>query len=222
MDYNYSRFNIKDYDLESYPGLQLNDVISDQKVNSVNGQQHNLSDFFNKPVVIETGSYTCGMFAAQRNQMNKLAVKYDSINFLILYVREAHPGKRINNHSNQQEKDELAAMMVKHDGVKNRTVIVDDFTGTLHKQLGLLPNMVFLFDKNRKVVYRNNWSEAKELEKAIKKHINTQDVVPYKWKMLPPPNIKEEYKVFKRAGWNAFIDFLIELPKVIVMHLQTR
>lgn|GEM_PF-6646551 len=70
------------------------------------------------------------MFAGQSKAMNKLAKEDKDFNFLLLYVREAHPGKLINTHNSIEQKCELASRLNKEDKIENRTIVIDDIDGT--------------------------------------------------------------------------------------------
>jgi hypothetical protein len=74
----------------------------------LDGKIKNIFDYSDKSIILETGSITCGMFAEQRKAINKLAKENSDFNFLLLYVREAHPGKLPNAHNTIAKKYELA------------------------------------------------------------------------------------------------------------------
>lgn len=217
--YNYKRFRNKEYDLIHSIGIKVGDKIPNFTVLNLDGTLKNFTDYLDSPVVLETGSITCGMFAGQSNKMNELSKTNVNFNFLLLYVREAHPGKIINAHNSINEKCELANRLHHEDKIENRKIIIDDINGTVHNALGALPNMVFMIDINGIVIFKENWNNAKALEIAIKKYNSTKQPFQQKWSMLPFPNIPVEYRVFKRAGWDAGFDFILALPKLILYHV---
>lgn len=217
--YNYAKFKNKEYDLVHSSGVKSGDLIPNFSFLTLDGQTKSISDYFDKPIILETGSITCGMFAGQGNSMNKLAKENPDFNFLLLYVREAHPGKLINAHATIAEKCELASRLQAEDKVENRNIIIDDIDGTAHKILGALPNMIFILDMDGKVIFKEEWNNAKSLRSVMKKYRASKQLIEQKWSLLPLPSIPVEYKVFKRAGWDAAFDFLLALPKLIFMHL---
>lgn len=216
--YNYLKFKNKEYDLIHSSGIQSGDQIPDFSFLTLDGQTKSISDYFNKPIILETGSITCGMFAGQGDSMNMLAKENTDYNFLVLYVREAHPGKLIKAHTTQAEKCDLAKRLHKEDIVENRTIIIDDIEGSVHKMLGALPNMIFIINTNGQVIFKEEWNNAKSLQNAILQYKTNKKIKNKKWAMLPLPNIPVEYRVFKRAGWDAGIDFILALPKLVFSH----
>lgn len=218
-NYNYQKFANKEYDLVHSSGISSGEFIQDFSFLTLDGETKKLSDFTDKPIILETGSLSCGMFAGQSKAMNKLATENKDFHFLLLYVREAHPGKLINAHINFEQKCELANRLKTEDEIENRTIIIDDINGTVHSILGALPNMVFIIDTNRQIIFKDEWNNAKTLQNAIHQFRKAKKPIEQKWTMLPLPNISVEYKIFKRAGWDAGIDFIKALPKLIYSHL---
>lgn len=219
MKYNYTKFVNKEYDIIHSSGIKSGEIIPNFSFLTLDGKTKTLSDFNNKPIILETGSISCGMFAGQSKAMNQLAIENKEFNFLLLYVREAHPGKLINAHNSIEQKFELANRLNTEDKIENRKIIIDDIEGTVHKILGALPNMIFLIDTNRQVIFKDEWNNLKTLQNAIQEFRITKKPLKQKWSMLPLPNILVEYKIFKRAGWDAGLDFIIALPKLIFSHL---
>ncbi|CCG53601.1 Protein of unknown function [Flavobacterium indicum GPTSA100-9 = DSM 17447] len=217
--YNYSKFANKEYDLIHSSGIKVGETIPDFSFLTLNDGNKNFSEYLDKPIILETGSITCGMFAGQGKAMNNLANQNPDFNFLLLYVREAHPGKIIPAHNSIEEKCYLANRLKTEDKIENRTIIIDDINGNIHTILGALPNMILIIDTNGKVIYKEDWNNAKSLQKAIQEFKRTQKPQQQKWAMLPLPNIPVEYRIFKRAGWDAATDFIIALPKLIYLHI---
>ena len=217
--YNYGKFANKEYNLVYSSGIKSGEQIINFSFLTLNGQTKAIQDFLDKPIILETGSLSCGMFAGQGKAMNRLAKENNDFNFLLLYVREAHPGKLINAHNTIKEKCELANRLQTEDNIENRTIIIDDINGTVHKMLGALPNMVFIINTNGQIIFKEEWNNVIHLQKAIKEFKATQKPMQQKWAMLPFPNIPLEYKIFKRTGWDAGLDFIVALPKLIFLHL---
>lgn len=219
--YNYSKFANKEYDLVHPSGLKVGDKIPDFELMNLENERVSLSKYFNKPIILETGSITCGMFAGQSKEMNEIARQNQDFNFLLLYVREAHPGNKIPAHHSFEEKCSLATRLNKEDEIENRTVLIDDIDGTAHKQLGALPNMIFIIDTDGTITFKADWNNAKALNKTLIAYTQkSKTVVEQKWEMLPLPNIAVEYRIFKRAGWDAAFDFIVSLPRLIFSHLK--
>lgn len=217
--YNYTKFANKEYDLVHSSGIKSGEKIQDFSFLTLEGDTKFLSDFTDKPIVLETGSLSCGMFAGQSKSMNQLATENNDFHFLLLYVREAHPGKLINTHIDIGQKCALAKRLNTENNIENRTIIIDDIDGTVHKMLGALPNMVFIIDSNRQIFFRNEWNNAKALHNAMHHFRSIKKPIEQKWTMLPFPNLLIEYKIFKRAGWDAGLDFVKALPRLLFSHL---
>lgn len=217
--YNYNKFKNREYDLIHTSGLKVGEKINDVELLNINNQTIKLSSLLTKPIVLETGSITCGMFAGQSKGMNELAKNNSEFNFVLLYVREAHPGKLISAHKTISDKCAFASQMINEDDIDNRQVLIDDIDGSFHNTLGALPNMVFIINTDGTILYKADWNNTIELQKALNVCKNSLTAIPQKWDMLPLPNIPIEYRIFKRAGWDAAFDFIFALPRLIVSHL---
>lgn len=209
---------MQEYDILHSKGIQIGEVISDFEVFTIEGERKRISDYFDKPILLETGSISCGMFAGQMNDMEELAKENKDFTFLILYVREAHPGSKITPHNTIDLKCHLANQLKEVEHV-NRTIIVDDLEGSFHNMLGALPNMVFIIDRGGKIVFKSNWNKANNVSAALNTYRGQRNIIDQQWTFLPMPSLKTEHKVFKRAGWDAAWDLIIALPQLIYLHI---
>jgi len=111
-----------------------------------------------KPLLLVTGSITCPMTVSSNPGLKRLHTKYgDRVQFLTLYVREAHPGEDRDQHQDYQEKVQHARALQDRDNLPWR-IVVDDIEGSLHKALDEKPNAVYLADRNGIIVYRSLWA----------------------------------------------------------------
>jgi hypothetical protein len=111
-----------------------------------------------KPLLLVTGSVTCPMTASSNPGLKRLHAEYgDRVQFLTLYVREAHPGEDQDQHHDYQEKVQHARALQDRDRLPWR-IVVDDIEGSLHKALDEKPNAVYLADRNGIIVYRSLWA----------------------------------------------------------------
>lgn len=129
--YNYDKFRAGPYNFDNFPGPKVGEAALDFTASTLDGRSVNLSDFRGKVVVLETGSIICPQYVHRINPMNELARQYPDIVFLLLYVREAHPGKQIGEHHSFEEKMDCAQRLVASDN-EQRLVIVDDLQGSAH------------------------------------------------------------------------------------------
>lgn len=113
-----------------------------------------MSDSSKKGLLIVTGSLTCPMTMSSLDDLRKLHEEFgDRVGFLLLYVREAHPGENVPQPKTYLEKAEHARLMRESYDLP-WPVVVDDIDGSLHRRLGAQPNSVHLIDSNWVVIFR--------------------------------------------------------------------
>lgn len=136
---------------------------------TTDGTQVKKSDYIgNKPLLLVFGSLTCPMTANAIPSLKRLYQQYgNKVDFVMLNVREAHPGERIPQPDNFGQKLSNAMELKQHFDMP-WTVAIDDIDGNLHRSLDTKPNAVFLMDKNGNIVFRSIWaSDEKSLETAL-------------------------------------------------------
>ncbi len=112
--------------------------------------------------------------------MHQLQDKYRSrdVEFLAMYVREPHAGERgfrhYRDHESWEHKLEVAREL---EALKDMTITlgVDDMSQQQHGALGNLPNMAFVVDKDGKVVYRNTWQHAEDIDAVLAQLVTADD-----------------------------------------------
>ena len=152
-DYNYKRFRPSNYDYGNFAGPKPGEEILDFTLRSLDGKEAKLTDFKGQWVVLETGSLTCPMYVKNINPVKQVVQKYPDVQFLVIYIREAHPGTRRGCHQSMEEKIILAREMQQEYG-EVRSVLVDDLDGSMHQAYGSFPNMVYVINPKGEVVYR--------------------------------------------------------------------
>ncbi len=213
VNYNYLHFNAKEETKAEFTGPDIGDLAPEFVAYTINGEKVKLSDYDGKTIVIESGSFTCPSYIGYIDSMNKLSLNYPDVVFLILYVREAHPGSKIGPHFSLDDKIDLAKQLKNSDN-ENRTILVDDINGSIHSSQILLPNFLYIVNKEGKIAYRSEWNDPKTVEKVL---IHLQDP---KSEKLPRPKAKMPspftvFKVMKRGGWNAIFDMMPGMPRLI-------
>lgn len=214
MEYNYKKFNSKKYDFSKSNGLQIGDTVPNFKLHSLDGDEVSLFNKVDNVTVVEMGSITCPLYSGNIASMNKLVKDYPGIDFKVLYVREAHPGKNIPEHKDIQDKLKLAGEIKDH-FPENREIVVDGIAGMVHKELGLLPNTVLVIGPDRKILYRADWNNSPTVSKVlrnIKEKKSIKNITP----RFQPAPINVTVPVLLRAGGDALFDFLVHLPSVIL------
>jgi len=209
--YNYPHFGRKEYNLEQFSGPRIGEKAPNFEATALNGKQVHLNDFQGRTVVLESGSITCPATAGTTPSMQELVEKYHDIAFLLLYVREAHPGKKIPEHSSFEGKVACAQRFQKeeHD---NRLILVDDLEGTIHKQYGLLPNFVYVIDKKGDVAFRMPWNIPDKLDEVLNA-VQEGKTVRFPEKYYLPPYKNVGFRALPRAGWRAILDVVINIPQ---------
>jgi len=84
--------------------------------------------------------------------------------FLIVYTREAHPGENYPHHESVEQKLSCARKLRELDHVDEIPILVDDVGGASHTAYGQLPNMVYLIDRDGRVNYKSDWTDAQEID----------------------------------------------------------
>ena len=110
--YNYDSF---DYGSEAAEferwlteGPRIGDLAPDFELADLDGNSVRLSDLRGRPVVLEFGSYTCPIFSDRVPAMEQLAREHPDASFLVIYVREAHPGEVQGAHRSMAERRSAA------------------------------------------------------------------------------------------------------------------
>jgi len=216
MDYNYTRFKVSNYDYEKFPGPKAGDQMLDFSLHTMDGEEVKLSDYKGRWVVLETGSLTCPMYVKNIRPIDKLTEKYPDVAFLVVYVREAHPGSRRGAHADLLEKTAFANEMKEEFG-EGREILIDNVQGDMHQAYGSFPNMVYVINPEGTVVYRCDWSFAKKIDQVLQNRPEINDkervqiITAAPWIMIP---------VTLKGGWDALWDLVVELPGVIIGHLK--
>ncbi len=215
-EYNYRRFRASSYDLSRFDGPSVGQPMPDLELHDLEGQPHRLSDYAGETVVVETGSVTCPMYAKGIPAMKRLAAGHPDTRFITIYVREAHPGERVGPHRSEAEKQARAATAPSLLG-DNRLILVDDLAGTVHHQLGLLPNMVYVMDGDGRVMFRGDWTDPEAVESILTDPTGSPMI---RKEHFPPakPSPRTAVSTLLIGGWKALFDFVIGLPGLMAQH----
>ena len=114
--------------------------------------------FGDKPVILVFGSMTCPMTASAAPSVQKLYDDFgDRVNFIMMYVREAHPGELFTQAETIEEKLENARALREFYNIQ-WTVAADKIDGDLHRALDPKPNSAFVMDKDGIILFRSLWA----------------------------------------------------------------
>ncbi|MGH9566826.1 MAG: peroxiredoxin family protein [Candidatus Angelobacter sp.] len=219
--YNYEHFSrqlLRDLSHMPFTGPEPGERAPDFKAATLDGDTLRLSDFQGKKnVLLVFGSATCPMTAASIVKINELYDQFrgDQIEFLFIYVREAHPGERIQGHRSNSEKMEAARLLRDEEDIR-MPVLVDDVRGHIHRKYSRLPNPAFLIDTSGRVAFRSMWAKAEEIESAIEELLELQrergvdHVVVHGGQDLSMPlsyTVLCSYRALERGGEESLNDF---------------
>lgn len=218
--YNYRRFRMDHYPLDEFPGPAPGEPAIDFRAHTLDGREARLSDFHGRIRILETGSLTCPHYVGNIAPMQGLAEDFPEALFMLLYVREAHPGDRIGPHGSLDDKLDVARSLRDEEG-ENRIVLVDDLDGTAHRAYGTLPNMTYVLDETGRVVHRSEWANALAVRRVLEDLRHQKPLVTTeehgfslrKRKVLP---------TLYRGGWRAIAHFLLELPRLLRFHVPRK
>ena len=100
--------------------------------------------------------------------MNELYARFrdKGFQFFTIYVREPHPGEHYHEHHSWEQKLKYARDCCEQDGIQT-TLLIDDLGGTVHRAYGEMPNMVYVIDKQGKVVYKSMWTDHADIEAML-------------------------------------------------------
>lgn len=218
MTYNYDHFATSLFDFTAFTGPRRGEPMPDVAVRTLDGQVRRPSDYRGRTLVVETGSVTCPMYVKGVRGMAALADEHPDAAFVVLYVREAHPGGRVGAHADEQEKRDAASMLEPTTGDR-RDVLIDDVDGTLHRMLGGFPNMVYVVGPDGHVVFRGDWTDVDAVAAVLD---GTADEEELGTEHFPParPSPVTAVRTLMIGGYRALFDFVVGLPGLLRMHRE--
>ncbi|MEE9368606.1 MAG: alpha/beta hydrolase fold domain-containing protein [Pontiella sp.] len=147
----------------------------------MSGNKVSLSTLWeNKPAVLVTASVTCPISVGSCPSLKPLSIAHsNAVNVGILYVKEAHPSddgqttpqRKLGARTHPQpetfgEKLQLANLFDKEVEHGN-TIYVDNLERTVGNALGTGSNIGLLINTDGKILIRQGWFNAKEMEAEI-------------------------------------------------------
>ncbi len=120
------------------------------------------------PALLIFGSYTCPVTDSAARGLNQLHARFgDHVRFVMVNVREAHPGKAVPQPQCLDDKIAHAEQLRDLHGFQFE-VAVDDIDGTLHRALSPKPNSAYVLGKDGAILFRAQWAnDTKALAAAL-------------------------------------------------------
>lgn len=120
------------------------------------------------PTLIIFGSRTCPVTISAAPSLVRLHGQFGPhVRFLLVYVREAHPGASIPQPRTLDDKLRHAAAL-KAELSLPFEIAVDDIDGGLHRLLGARPNSAYIVDRDGVILFRAQWANVdKPLAQAL-------------------------------------------------------
>ena len=142
----------------------------------------------------------------------------DRVNFVTLYVREAHPGDRFPQPDTFERKMAHARAYQERDRIP-WTIAVDDVEGTLHRALDPKPHSAYLVDANGTVVGRLLWAnDFARLRAALETLAAGRRLGDVENKLVPMVRgLGMIDEALSNAGGYARTDFRREVPPMYAM-----
>ncbi len=225
--YNYDRFS-KASLLKDLAGTKFGnapepgDKAPDFELRTVDGEKVRLSDFREeKNVVLTFGSATCPLTAGSIGGLLELQEEFSDrdVEFLFVYVREAHPGENLPAHESMKDKVEAAEYFRDEEEVEI-PILVDELNGKVHRRYGSLPNPTFIIDKSGRIAFRALATRAGVIEEALEELLERQEergvdhAIVLDGEDAVMPSMKallHAYRALERGGDEAISDFREEM-----------
>jgi hypothetical protein len=219
--YNNKRFKPSEYNFDMFVGPRAGEPIKDFTLTDLaTGDPIKLSDFEGKWVVVETASSTCSMYTKNIPDMKDIAEEIKDVEFLVVYVREAHPGERLNQHEDMADKIAAAKLIAPRYG-EHRRVLVDNYEGDFHRAYGAMPNVVYVIRPDGTVHYRCNWAAPHKVKEALEDRDNYHTVENADLHTLRASRKKlHMFRTMWTGGVIALYDFLKGAPYVVGKHMK--
>jgi len=140
-------------------GAAPGDAFPQFELVSTDGSKLVNADIFDgQPVLFIFGSMTCPMTASSAPSVRDLYDQFgDRVKFVMLYVREAHPGENFSQVESMEDKLESARALQKFYDI-DWTVAADSVDGDLHLALDPKPNAAYLANSGGDILFRSIWA----------------------------------------------------------------
>lgn len=220
--YRNKRYKATHYNFDLFMGPAAGEQFKDCTFIDLNtGNPVKISDFTGKWLVLETASSTCSMYTKNVPDMKELVEEFTDVEFLIVYVREAHPGERLRQHETMEEKMAAAGLTRSRYG-EHRRIVVDNLDGDYHRAYGAMPNTLYIIRPDGTIHYRCNWAAPHLVKKALadREHYHRVENAPL-MELRASRKAWHMFYTMWAGGFVALYDFFMGLPTVVSKHKLT-
>lgn len=171
--YRYEHFRTRQlfHDLTfSLSALRAGQDFPDFDLETTDGERARRKDLIHEgPVLLITASITCPNTQASMDGAKRLYSEFgDDVRFVMVDVREAHPGVNYPQPASFDEKVRHASDL-KSLYELPWVVAIDDIDGGLDRQLDGKPNAAWIIDGEGQVIFRSHWvADERGLRRALK------------------------------------------------------
>ena len=168
------------------------------------------------PVLLVFGSYTCPVTESAAPGLRWLHARFgDRVPFVMVNVREAHPGANVPQPNSMEEKRAHAGLLRDlHD--LPFEVAVDDITGSLHRAMSPKPNSAYLLGGDGLILFRAHWANATRALAAALEDVTAGRPLRHTESRGPTrpiwPTLRYVATVLDRAGPGAWRDMWLAVP----------
>lgn len=224
-DYNYLHFDRDAYVTAGQRRVAAGGPALDQTIYDLDGNEVQLSTLWqDRPVVIEFGSVSCPVFDSRISPMEQLANEYQGrADFYVLYTREAHPGQNYPAHQSLTNKIGFARDLKRIESIE-RTMLVDDVAGTMHRTYGAWSDSAYIIGRDGVVAFLAQWNEPDKLRERLDILLEDDGYAAASAPVTLASNspggsstmMESSRRVLGRAGFAAVADFVVGFPKMIL------
>ncbi|MGD9620726.1 MAG: peroxiredoxin family protein [Mycolicibacterium sp.] len=146
------------------------DMVPEFRVTTTDGATIDNADLRRdgRPTLLVFGSLTCPVTESAGGGLRQLHTRYgDQVRFVVINVREAHPGAATPQPQTTQQKTQHAVRLQQHHQLPFE-VAADDLDGSMHRAFGPRPSSAYLVDPSGRITFRAHWSNLTEaIEDAV-------------------------------------------------------
>lgn len=178
------------------------------------------------PVLLIFGSVTCPMTDSAVPGLNALHDRFGkSVRFVMVDVREAHPGNTFPQPMTSEGKMAHARQLRTSHNLRFE-VAVDDIDGTLHRALSPKPNSAYILAPDKTIIFRAHWANDTD---ALAEALNALTTGGALQRTQSSGLIKPMLRMFRhlapvldRAGGGAWADMWRVMPPLAALALALK